>query len=85
MLLGIIATFLQVLSLLILVRVLLSWFPVDHRNPIVRILFDITEPILAPFRRVLPNIGMMDLSPLAAMLVLQFISNAVAGGGRGFY
>jgi YggT family protein len=74
---GFIGLFLQVLSLLILVRVLLSWFPVDHRNPIVRVLYDVTEPILSPFRRVLPTIGMMDLSPLAAMLVLQFLSSQV--------
>ena len=65
--------FLQALSLLILVRVLLSWFPIDLRNPIVRLLFEVTEPILAPFRKVIPKIGMFDLSPLAALLVIQFL------------
>jgi YggT family protein len=64
---------LQVLSLAILVRVLLSWFPVDPSNPIIRILYEITEPVLLPFRRVIPRIGMLDLSPLAALLVIQFI------------
>lgn len=64
---------LQILSLAILVRVLLSWFPVDPSNPIVRILYEITEPVLMPFRRVIPRIGMLDLSPLAALLVIQFI------------
>ena len=67
------AIFLQILSVLILIRVLLSWFPIDMRNPIVRTLFEITEPILAPFRRVIPKIGMFDLSPLAALLVIQFL------------
>jgi len=67
------AVFLQALSLLILIRVLLSWFPIDMRNPIVRLLFEVTEPILAPFRRVIPRIGMFDLSPLAALLVIQFL------------
>ena len=52
---------------------LLSWFPVDPSNPIVRILYEITEPVLMPFRRVIPRIGMLDLSPLAALLVIQFI------------
>jgi len=54
---------LQVLWLAILVRVILSWFPVDPGNPIIRLVWDVTEPILAPFRRVIPRIGMFDLSP----------------------
>jgi YggT family protein len=64
---------LQILSLAIFVRILLSWFPIDRNNPIIKVLFDITEPVLAPFRRVIPRIGMFDLSPLAAMLVIQFL------------
>lgn len=67
----------SVLDVAILVRVLLSWFPVDPRNPIVRLVFDVTEPVLAPFRRILPTIGMIDLSPLAALLVLGFLARAV--------
>jgi len=67
------AVFLQALSILILIRVLLSWFPIDLRNPIVRLLFEVTEPILAPFRKVIPRIGMFNLSPLAALLVTQFL------------
>ena len=64
---------LQILWLAILVRVILSWFPVDPSNPIIRIVWDVTEPILAPFRRVIPRIGMFDLSPLAAFLVISFL------------
>lgn len=67
----------SVLNLGILIRVLLSWFPVDPSNPLVRLVFDVTEPVLAPFRRVLPRIGMIDLSPLAALLVLQFLARLV--------
>jgi YggT family protein len=55
------------------VRVLLTWLPIDQSNPIVRVLFDVTEPVLAPFRRVIPRIGMFDLSPIAAMLIIQLI------------
>ena len=65
---------LQILWLAILVRVILSWFPVDQSNPIVRIVWEITEPVLAPFRRVIPRIGMFDLSPLAAWLVISFLA-----------
>jgi YggT family protein len=68
---------LQILSLAILVRILLSWFPIDPSNPIIRVLFEVTEPILAPFRRVIPRIGMFDLSPLAALLVIQFLQGAL--------
>ena len=64
---------LQVLWLAILVRVILSWFPVDQSNPIIRIVWEITEPVLAPIRRVIPRIGMFDLSPLAAFLVISFL------------
>jgi YggT family protein len=64
---------LQILWLAILVRVILAWFPVDPSNPIVRIVWDVTEPVLAPFRRVIPRIGMFDLSPLAAFLVISFL------------
>jgi YggT family protein len=65
---------LNILWLAILVRVILSWFPIDPRNPIIRVVFDITEPVLAPFRRVIPRIGMFDLSPLAALLVISFLA-----------
>ena len=64
---------LQVLSIAILVRVLLTWFPVDPSNPIIKLLFEVTEPVLAPFRRIIPRIGMFDLSPIAAMLIIQFV------------
>jgi YggT family protein len=64
---------LQVLSIAILVRVLLTWFPIDQSNPIIKLLFEVTEPVLAPFRRIIPRIGMFDLSPIAAMLVIQFV------------
>ena len=63
----------------IFVRALLSWIPnmrPDH--PIVRFLNDITEPILQPFRRVIPMVGMMDLSPLVAMIVLSFAGDILS-------
>jgi len=73
--------FLQALFWLILIRAILSWFPVDASNPLVRLLIDVTEPVLAPFRRVIPRIGMFDLSTLAAILVIQFLLGIVSGSG----
>ena len=66
-----------ILWLFILIRVLLSWLPVDPGNPIIRLIYEVTEPVLAPFRRVIPRIGMFDLSPLAALLVIQFIGQVL--------
>jgi YggT family protein len=68
---------LKVLWFALLIRVILSWFPVDPSNPIVRVLWEITEPILAPLRRVIPRIGMFDLSPLAAFLLIGFLANSI--------
>jgi YggT family protein len=68
---------LRILWLGILVRVILSWFPVDPSNPIIRIIWEITEPVLGPLRRVIPRIGMFDLSPLAAFLLISFLQNAL--------
>jgi len=67
----------QVLTALIFFRAILSWFPIDPRNPLVTILYDITEPILAPLRNVLPRIGMMDITPLAAIILIQIIGRVL--------
>jgi YggT family protein len=57
---------------------MLSWFPMDQGNPLVRILNDVTEPILAPLRQVVPRIGMIDITPMVAFLVLFVIQQAIA-------
>lgn len=61
----------EVLSLAILARVILSWFKVDRDNRFVQILFQVTEPVLTPFRRIIPPMGMIDITPIVALLVLQ--------------
>ena len=70
------ALLLQILLMAIFVRVLLTWLPIDQSNPIVRVLFDVTEPVLAPFRRIIPRIGMFDLSPMVALFALTFVLRA---------
>ena len=59
---------------LIIIRALLSWVSPDPYNPVVRFLYAATEPILAPFRRLVPiyNIG-IDLSPILALLLIWFL------------
>ena len=60
----------------ILARVLLSWFPIGPDSalmPLVRVVYQITEPILGPIRRVLPEMGVIDLSPMIAIVVLIIV------------
>ena len=54
----------------VIARSLLSWFPVDQSSPLYQLLFRVTEPMIAPLRKVLPSTGMMDLSPMAAIIIL---------------
>jgi YggT family protein len=58
---------------LILARVLMSWFVQDRGNRIYQFLYSITEPVLAPIRRIIPSMG-LDFSPIVAFLLLQIIS-----------
>jgi YggT family protein len=62
----------QLLTLLVIVRVLLSWVPsVDYRHPLISLIVRITDPILLPVRRILPPVGGLDLSPIIAILLLN--------------
>jgi YggT family protein len=66
------------LWLLILGRVLMSWFDPSRSNTVSRFLIQATEPILAPVRRLLPQSGMFDFSALIVLLVLGTLMRAVA-------
>lgn len=57
----------------ILVRVILSWVAPDPANPVTRIIIQITEPVMAPARKVLPPMGGLDLSPILVLLLIQFL------------
>ena len=58
---------------IIIIRAIVSWVNPDPFNPIVRFLYQITEPVLARVRRVLPPIGAFDLSPLIVSLAIIFL------------
>jgi len=64
----------EVLTLLILVRVVISWISPGQTNTLTNILFQVTEPILGPLRRIIPKVGMLDLSPMVAIILLQVIA-----------
>ncbi len=68
----------QVLTFAIIARALLSWFPLPTTNPITSFFHTITEPILAPLRRIVPRVGMLDITPLIAILLLQAIARLLS-------
>jgi len=65
----------ELLNLAIIARVFLSWFNVRPDHPVVSFLHQITEPILSPIRRVVPLIGMLDISPIIAIILLELLRN----------
>jgi YggT family protein len=64
----------QLLTILVFVRVLLSWIPsLDYGHPVISFIVRVTDPILQPVRRLLPPIGGLDLSPIVAIFLLQLV------------
>ena len=71
--------FFTVLELAVLARVLFSWIRPDPYSPFVRIIVQVTDPILQPLRRVIPPLGMLDITPLVALIGLSIIQQVVVG------
>jgi YggT family protein len=66
--------FANILIFAIFVRVILSWIkPVNATSGVSRFLFEVTEPVLSIFRRVIPRLGMIDISPIVAFLVIDLL------------
>ena len=74
---GIVSLAFQLFDLLILARILLSWVQLDPYNPVVQFVYRATEPVLGPIRRILPQTGMFDLSPLVAIIVAMVVQSVV--------
>lgn len=69
---------LAIYSLLIFMRIVFAW-GVSSVNPVMRFLLVVTEPILAPFRRLIPPVGMFDISPIVVLFLLRLFQEAIAG------
>jgi len=63
----------EVLTFAIIARAIMSWFSPRPTNRLAIILYQVTEPVLSPLRRIIPRVGMIDLTPLAAIMLLQLI------------
>ena len=70
---------LDIYSIVVLVRVIISWFQLPPDNPVVYDTRMLTEPALAPIRRLLPPAGGLDFSPLILLLLLRVVSGMVSG------
>jgi YggT family protein len=80
-LISLVSGLLQLLTILIVLRAILTWIPsVDYRHPLMRVIMQLTDPILEPIRRVLPPVGGFDFSPLVAILLLQLVSKLISQG-----
>ncbi len=69
---------LQLLTFALVGRAILSWFDPFMRWPISRVLFEITEPFVAPIRRVVPRTGVIDLSFIVAFFLLWLLRRMLA-------
>lgn len=74
-------TFLQILFLAldvsIIGRIIMSFIDQTGQMRITQILYEITEPILGPLRRIIPTVAMFDFSPMVALLLLNFLQSLV--------
>ena len=81
----VLVTFLNIIDYAILIRCIMSWFPIGRDNPLYKLLYSITEPVLGPIRKMIYNspIGssmrMLDFSPIIAMLIISGLQSVVVG------
>ena len=69
----------SIYMLMIFVRIVFSWGMVSYTNRLMKFLVDNTEPLLGPLRRIIPPLGMMDISPIFAFLILWLMQSAIQG------
>jgi YggT family protein len=72
--------FLDIYFWLLFGRILLSWFPnISWYNQPFKFIRDVTDPVMEPFRRLIPPIGMIDISPIVLFIVIQLLQGLLAG------
>ncbi|MDY0405953.1 YggT family protein [Virgibacillus sp. 179-BFC.A HS] len=76
-LLSILETALNVYSFVLIIYILMSWFPGARESSFGEVLAKLSEPYLEPFRKIIPPIGMLDISPIVAIIVLQLAQSGL--------
>lgn len=79
-LIGVTSLFLKVFFFAMIISVILSWVAPGSYNPGAQLVNQICEPLLAPFRKLLPNLGGLDISPIFAFITINLIDRFVIGG-----
>jgi YggT family protein len=74
---GLVQLLFELYIIVLLARVLVSWVQLDPRNPLVNLIYQLTEPLLAPIRRMLPQSGALDFSPMIAFVVVLIAEQIV--------
>ena len=74
---GIIVQLIQLYSWALIIYILMSWFPNARESSIGQFLARICEPYLEPFRRIVPSLGMIDISPIVAFMVLRLATRGL--------
>ena len=77
---NIICQLLNLFVIAVFVRVVLSWFPLAPGGAMASVygvLYTVTEPVLGPIRRLLPSVGMLDISPIVVIILVQIICSRV--------
>ena len=69
--------FFTLYSLAIVARVFMSWVRIDPYHPVAQFLYRITEPVLAPLRQRIPPAGMVDISPMVALIGLLIVQRII--------
>ena len=78
-LIGVTSLFFKVFFFALIVSVILSWVAPGSHNPGAQLVNQLCEPLLAPFRKLLPNLGGLDLSPIFAFIALNLVDRVVIG------
>jgi YggT family protein len=73
---------LYVYTIILVIRIILSWTtmfwsPPSALTPVIRIVYDLTEPVMSAFRRVIPPIGGLDLSPILIFIIINLIQSQI--------
>jgi YggT family protein len=74
-LIALFSLFLNILFYAMIISVILSWVAPGSHKPGAELVAQITEPVLAPFRRIIPNLGGLDISPIFAFIVIQLLQS----------
>jgi YggT family protein len=77
---SIVCTLLQAFVILVVGRIILSYFPLSPNSPMSTVysfVYTVTEPVMGPLRRVIPPIGMLDISPIVIIIGIQVLKGAI--------